>query len=167
MINPWAIVGALVLLTSVGFGGAAVGRKIERTGWQEKEIKTAQASQKTLSDAIANAQRIQLNQDATARKVVTTYENALSDLSKKYSAAVAIGKSSGLRVSRAICDASPLPTVGASTVSTDDGTADTVLLPSQLTESLYDAAKRADEATEQLRGLQEWIKAAGYYGEPP
>lgn len=164
MINPWAIVGALALLLSVAFGGAVAGRKIERSTWQEKEIKTAAAANKTLADAIANAQRIQQTQDATARKVISTYENELISVNKKYSVAV---KRGGLRVPATICPSNPLPATGASPIESDDAGAATVELPNGITENLFSEARRADELAEQLRGLQNWIKSAGYYGESP
>lgn len=40
-MNPWLIVGALLLAAATGAGGIRIGMQMERTGWQEKEIARA------------------------------------------------------------------------------------------------------------------------------
>lgn len=166
-MNPYAIIGALVLLIAVALGGAQTGRKLERSTWQAKELATAAAAQQELASAIERAQRIQTFNEAKARKASERHEQALSDLDKKYAADLAaVRRAGGLRIPRSTCDAAPAGEQGAGTGRSDAASAGTVKLPDRIEADLFTLTKRADELAEQLRALQGWVRDAGFYGEP-
>lgn len=41
-MNPWLLVGALMLAVSTGIAGFGIGKKLERQQWQERDLATAQ-----------------------------------------------------------------------------------------------------------------------------
>lgn len=163
-MNPYAIIGALVLLIAVALGGAQTGRKLERGTWQAKELKTAAAATLALSDAIDKAQRIQQFNEAKARKASEAHEQALSTLAGDYERRIAaIRRAGGLRIPAPAC-AATAGEQGAGTSGSDAASAGTVKLPDRVESDLYALTKRADELAEQLRGLQGWVKDNGFYG---
>jgi hypothetical protein len=166
VINPYAIIGGLLLLIAIAFGGAHVGRKLERSTWQAKELATAAATQKALIAEHDKYVRLQNFNEATARKATADHEQAIANLTQQYAAArAAIRAAGGLRISRAVCaDPNATATNGASTGRPDDASAATVELSDRTQADLYALVKRADELAERLRALQEWVKAAGHYG---
>jgi len=166
MMNPYLIIGGLLLLIAVAFGGAQVGRKLERTAWQQKEIATAAQNQKELNDAIQAAQRQELFNQAKARKATEDHVQAINDLNQKYAAAlIAVKSAGGLRVNRAaVCDSTTASNQGTSTSGSHETSAGTVELPQSTQASLFELVKRADELAEQLRALQGWIKDNGFDG---
>lgn len=166
MINPYAIIGGLLLLIAVAFGSAQVGRKLERTAWQAKEIATAAAAQKDLIAEHDKYVRLQNFNEATARKASANHEQAIADLTQKYDAArAAIRAAGGLRIPRAVCTDSYTATANsASAGRPDDASAATVQLPDRIESDLLALTKRADDLAERLRALQEWVRATGHYG---
>jgi hypothetical protein len=167
-MNPYPILAGLVLLIAVAFGGAHVGRKLERTSWQAKEIATAAAVKKDLIAEHDKYVRLQSFNEAKSRKATADHEQALAALNAQYDAArAAIRAAGGLRVSRAIC-ADPHATTAQAAGSSglDDTSAATVELSTRTQEDLYALVKRADELAERLRALQAWVKSSGGYGEP-
>lgn len=168
MINPYTIIGGLLLLIAVAFGGAHVGRKLERSTWQAKEIATAAAAQKDLIAEHDKYVRLQNFNQSAARKATADHEQAIADLTQKYDAArAAIRAAGGLRVSRSICaDPHATATEGTGTGRSDDASAATVQLPDRVESDLLALTKRADDLAERLRALQAWVKSAGLYGEP-
>lgn len=167
MINPYAIIGGLLLLIAVALGGMQAGRKMERATWQEKALITAEENRKALAKAHDEANQKELLNQAKARKATENHVQALNDLNQKYAHALDVVQSHGLRVSRSICDGTTATNQAASASGSNDAVSGTVELPAELATHLYAEAKRADELAEQLRGLQGWVKSAGFYGEPP
>jgi hypothetical protein len=167
MINPYAIVGGLLLAIALYFSGQHVGRKLERSTWQAKELATAAATTAELQAAQAKYIRAQSFNEATARKASADYANSLAVLTQKYDAArAAIAAAGGLRVSRSICagaDAAATQTTGAG--RPDGGAAGTVALPDETQRRLFELTAEADALADRLRALQGWIVANGMYGE--
>ncbi len=165
-MNPYTILGGVLLLIAVAFGGAHVGRKLERSAWQEKEIATAAETQKQLVDEHKKYVRLQDFNEMTARKATANHEKALSDLQSKYDAGIAaVRASGGLRVARTICldqDATTAKSTGAG--RPDEASAGTIQLPERVEGDLFALTKRADDLAEQLRALQLWVKENGHYG---
>lgn len=165
-MNPYTILGGVLLLIAVAFGGASVGRKLERQKWQEKELATAAATQDLLVAEHKKYIRLQDFNEMTARKASENHAKALSELKTKYDVSIAaVRAAGGLRISRTIClDNNAATAEAASPGRPDEASAETVKLPDRVEDDLYKLTLRADELAEQLRGLQEWVKANGLYG---
>jgi hypothetical protein len=167
-MNPYAIIGGLLLLIAVYFGGSHVGRKLERSNWQAEKIALQNAQHDALVAEMGKRGRDQKFNEAKARKATETHEKALSDLDQKYAAEIAADRrAGGLRIPANVCagkTAGAEQTAGAS--GPDDASASTVQLPDRTQADLYVLIKRADELAERLRALQAWVKASGGYGEP-
>ena len=166
-MNPYTILGAVAIVAMAAFGGAAVGRKMERSTWQAKEIAIASAAQKELMDAVASNQRAVLFNQAKERKATADHEQALNELTQKYDASIAANRAAGgLRITRAVCGDSTTATAKAPGASgLDVAPSGVVALPEATQRDLYTLTKRADELAEQLRGLESWIVSNGFYGE--
>ncbi|WP_426196209.1 hypothetical protein [Massilia sp. DWR3-1-1] len=165
-MNPYALAGGLLLAIALCLGGASVGKRLERTEWQKKEIATAAAAQAELLAAQERYVRIQKFNEATARKASSDHEKAISDLTRQYDAArAAIRAAGGLRVSRAICAG---PNDGAAAAAgaggPDGAAAGTVALPADVEAKLLQLTQEADALAERLRALQAWVRGAGLYG---
>jgi hypothetical protein len=167
-MNPYAIIGGLLLVIAVYFGGSQVGRKLERTTWQVKELATAAATQKALIAEHDKYVRLQNFNEATARKATADHEKAIANLTQQYDAArAAIRAAGGLRISRSVCsDPNATAANGAGAGGPDEASAATVQLPDRIESDLLALTKRADELAERLRALQEWVKESGHYGTP-
>lgn len=168
-MSPYAIAAGLLLVIAVYFGGSHVGRKLERSNWQAKEIATAAATQKDLIAAQDRYVRLQNFNQATARKASADHEQAIAALTAQYNAArTAIRAAGGLRVSRSIC-AGPHATAAESPGAgrPDDAGAATVALSPETERRLLDLSAEADALAERLRALQSWVKASGGYGDAP
>jgi len=164
MINPYTIIGALVLLIAAALGGLQAGRKLERSTWQAKELATAAAANLALSSAIERAQRIQTFNEAKARKASERHEQALSTLAGDYDRRIAaIRRAGGLRIPAPAC-AATAGEQGAGASGSNAASAGTVKLSDRIENDLFAMTKRADELAEQLRGLHGWIRDNGHYG---
>jgi hypothetical protein len=167
-MSPYAILGGLLLVIAAAFGGEHVGRKLERSTWQAKEIAAAAATQQALIAAQDRYVRLQKFNEATARKASADHEKAIADLTAQYDAArAAIRAAGGLRISRTVCtDPGATSANGSGSSGSDAASAATVQLPDRTQEDLYALVKRADELAERLRALQTWVRASGGYGAP-
>lgn len=166
-MNPYTILGSILLLVAVAFGGSHVGRKLEREKWQAKEIATAAAVQKDLIAEHDKYVRLQNFNQATARKASADHEQAIAALTAQYDAArAAIRAAGGLRVSRSICtDPHATAAQGAGAGRSDDASAATVALPESTEAKLLALTGEADALAERLRALQSWVRASGGYGD--
>lgn len=168
MINPYTIVGALALLIAVAFGGAQVGKKLERESWQGKENAALKAVQAELVAEVEKRQRVELFNQATARKASETHEKALATLKSEYSTELAATRAAGgLRIPARRCPAIAGTAQGPSTSGPDEAGASTEKLPDRVEEHLFALAERADQLAEQLRALQGWVIDSGHYGTKP
>lgn len=166
MINPYAIIGGLVLLIAVVLGSIQTGRKLERSTWQAKEAVTLEAARVELAAAHAKNARIQSFNEANAREASAQHEQAISDLTKNYAKARAdVRAAGGLRIPASICTSSG-STEGTGTSGFNEGSPTSVPLPDRIADNLLELTYKADQVVEQLRSLQFWVKANGHYGEP-
>lgn len=168
-MSPYALTGGLVLAIGLCLGGEHVGRKLERSTWQAKELATAGAAQRTLVAAQEKYAATLAANESTARKASADHEKAISDLTRQYDAArTAIRAAGGLRVSRAICGDQHAGTTAAAGAGGPDGAAaGTVALPAETERRLLELTQEADALAERLRALQAWVRGAGLYGPPP
>lgn len=154
-MNPYKLLGGLLLAIGLCAGGEHVGRKLERSTWQAKELATAV---KTHNEYLA----AQSANEASARKASADHEQAISDLTRQYDAArAAIRAAGGLRIPRAVCDGT---TIAASAGRPDDTTTATIALPDETQRRLLELSQEADALSERLRALQAWVHGAGLYG---
>lgn len=164
-MNPYSIVGALLLLIATAFGGAHVGRKLERERWQARELEIAQHNAVLISDAAQRAQRIQAFNEAKARKASEEHEKALSDLRARYAADLAaVRAAGGLRIPATACAGTSAAEQGASPGGPHEASPGTIKLPDRIESDLFAMTKRADDLAEQLRALQGWVRDNGFYG---
>ncbi|MDB5937557.1 MAG: hypothetical protein JWQ01_4901 [Massilia sp.] len=168
-MNPYSILAGLVLLIAVAFGGAHVGKKLEREAWQAEKIALQAAQHGALVAEMDKRGRDQKFNEAKARKATETHEKALSDLDQKYAAERdATRRAGGLRIPANVCAGKATGGEQATSAGRpDESAAATVALPERLETDLYALTKQADELAEQLRALQGWIVDNGFYGEPP
>lgn len=169
MINPYTIIGGLLLLIAVAFGGAHVGKKLERESWQKKEIALLAQAQDDLTKEFQRYERMVKFNEAKSVKAADDHAKTIQNLKTQHDATVAgIRRTGGLRLPGTVCKA---PNPGASAtpgaVESDDATAGTVRIPERVEERLFGIAEDADRLAEQLRSLQKWIRDNGLYGPPP
>jgi hypothetical protein len=167
-MKAFYILLAIVLVFGGGFvSGDHVGSNAQLVKTQAEKLATANGNIKALSEAAAQVKATVIADQAKARKATADHETALSALQQKYDVLVAQRKSAGgLRDSHGICHPAAPGTKAASTSGPDAPSTGTVQLSDGVTEHLYAMTKRADMLAEQLRGLQGWVKANGFYGDP-
>ncbi len=85
-MNPYLILGVVVACIASGFAGSKVGAKLERSEWQEKEIRQQaayQAKYKELSDAARAKEQEHVASTAKAQK---EYQDAVTKMRRVYDA---------------------------------------------------------------------------------
>ena len=166
-MNPYAILGGLVLLIAAYFGGEYRGAKIERAEWQKEKIAMEAVHKEQIkSDFRQYAADVATHQHQ-ARKASETYEKALAVQDQKHRTIVAdIRRAGGLRIpAPASCRQGPAAAgEAASAGGLDEGPAGSVRLPLEVEANLFGLAGDADKVSEQLRALQGWVRANGFYG---
>lgn len=167
-MNPYLILASLALLIAVAFGGAHVGKKLEREAWQAEKIALQATHNDALVAEIDKRGRDQKFNEAKARKATENHEKALSNLDQKYAIEIAATRrAGGLRIPANVCPAKAAGGEQTASAGRPDEGAATIQLPERVETDLYALTKRADEMAEQLRALQGWIVDNGFYGEPP
>lgn len=184
MINPYTILGGLLLLIATALGGAHFGAKLEREEWQRKEIVTLAKAADDLQKEFVRYERMVKFNEAKSVKAANDHEKIIQDLKGQHAAAVADSRrTGGLRIPRSTCTRQDSGTAAAPSAVEPDGSAasaglahagadgsvqeDTsVRLPPQLENDLFDIAEDADKLAEQLRSLQKWVRDNGLYGPP-
>jgi hypothetical protein len=159
---------AIVAVFAGGFVyGDHVGSNAQLVKTQKAELATANGNVKALSEAAAQAKSDELANQAKARKATADHEQALSALQQRYDVLVAQRRTAGgLRDPNGICHPAAPGNKAAGTSGPDAPSTGTVQLSDGVTDHLYAMTKRADQLAEQLRGLQGWVKANGFYGDP-
>jgi hypothetical protein len=166
-MNPYTILGAILLLVATAFGGISAGKKLERAEWQKEKI-VLQAQQQAQVEAQFRQfdQQVKIN-DAKARKAADTYEDAITQLTHDAAADVAaVKRAGGLRITapaRACKSTAAAESAGPS--QPDETGTETLRLPVTIEDGLFDLANDADEVSEQLRALQAWVRDNGHYGQ--
>lgn len=166
-MNPYALLGALALLIATYFGGQYHGAKLERAEWQKEKLGMEAAHKaQIVTDFKQYASDVALHQ-RTARKASEDHEKALALQDQKHSAETArIRSIGGLRIPTT-CPAKsgPAPSgQAAGAGGSDEGTTGTERLPEPIEQGLFDLVGDADKVSEQLRALQGWVRANGFYG---
>lgn len=166
-MNPYTLFGGLLLLIAAAFGGANVGKKLERQVWQKERLLMGAEHEKQIKAEFRQYATDVALQQAKARKASEDHEKALQLQDQKHRDLVAdIQRSGGLRIrAPAACRQGP-PAVGeaAGTSGLDEGPAGTIRLPADVERGLFELAGRADKMSEQLRALQGWVRDNGMYG---
>jgi hypothetical protein len=169
MPNPWIAIAAVLTCIACYFGGMHIGAKTERADWQHEKLTMQEDQRIALLEEVNKRDRDRLFNETKARKATENHEKALAEVTEKYAADVAdLKRRGGLRIPASICAARPAAAAGqaASAGRPDEGSAETVQLPERIEDGLFKLSKRADDLAEQLRALQGWIRANGFYGEP-
>lgn len=164
-MNPYAIIGGLLITIALCFSSAQVGRTLERAEWQKKEIAAEQATKKEIDRLIAKAER---DVQFFAKQKRIDDENHQTELAAVKARRVA---DAGKRVpiSPYFCAADPAREA-SSTGSTYQEVATTKFLPDAFAGDLRQLAADADEVVADLRYLVEQTKNAGCfpgYDTPP
>lgn len=134
----------------------------ERAVWQDASIKLQMKRSKEMTAEQDRHNRIE-------RETSEQYQTNLSKLVAERDAdRAAIKRLGGLRISATACNASGTGTTAESpgSIGTDASSPETIPLPQQIESGLWDITDEADEVSEQLRALQEWIIKEGLYGAP-
>lgn len=144
------------------------GRTIERAVWTEKERLRSEAEKLALVNHQETLNLIRKANDARNIQLANDHEQALATVRKAAAADdISLLDAGGLRVPRSICDA-----IGTGAETSSDGDHDaylaaTVQLPHETEQFLKSEADRADEIVETARECQNWVRAQGFYGDPP
>lgn len=138
----------------------SLGKRVERETWQAKEnVRLSDTAKLAIKAAEDNA-RIQQENEAKARKVTASHENELTAIRTEYKR-----NTDRLRLPSSICRNITV-TAEATSASGSDGTPSaSVVLPEEIGRNLRDAAKEADEVTARARGLQDFSRDNGFYGD--
>lgn len=161
MINPWMILGVLVLVICAAYGGYKHGTKIERAAWMERENKEL---------AAANAKILKMTKEA--RDAEQAHASAVNKISTDLQGKADAAKSEVERLkSNSRAGTFRLRDPAAGKDSCGSGTAETGASPGErdgqkgavisgaATEFLLQLAGEADEITVQLGACQEIIRA--------
>lgn len=184
MINPYAIIGALLLLIVTALGGAHIGKKLEREKWQAEKIQMQAEHTKAIEAEFDRYARMVKFNDAKARKASEDHAKELDAQKTAHVATVARTRAAGgLRIDRAACAAKDAATSQGSGTGRPDGSAagaepppgspdrnlqaevGSIRLPTEVENDLFDLVEDADKLATQLRNLQKWVRDNGHYGQ--
>jgi hypothetical protein len=156
MINPYAIIGALLVLIGTAFGGMHIGKTMEREVWLAKEKKTTELVLAERDRLIAKNESDRQAYIKQAKQASDDHEKELEAINTEHAAVVAVR----VRVpSTFLRPANPAgKDAGAGTVGPD--TAGAQFLPEAFTGTLRQLAADADKAVADLRQLETAAKAA-------
>ncbi len=183
-MNPYTIIGALLLLIATALGGAHIGKKLERQEWQNKKIVSLEKYNADLATEFNRYDRMVKFNEAQARKASADYAKALAAQEATHDEVVARKRAAGgLRIDRATCATKDAATTEGPSASRPDGSGSraslfpesadrhlpeevaTIRLPTDVENDLFDLAEDADKLATQLRMLQKWVKDNGHYGQ--
>lgn len=156
-MNPYLILGIVLACLASAFGGVHVGKKLERTDWQEKEIRQQaeyQATYKRLTDSAREKERQHVEQTAQAQK---EYQDALTKQRRLYDAENARLRDGSivLRVPVTTTCGSTSPEAGSDpSRSTGRATAE---LSGEIAEAIGRFGSEVDEVVHQLKLCQSII----------
>jgi len=159
-MNPYAIIAALVGAIALSIAAFVGGVKYEKGIVAKRDLVAAQEQSKAIVSVMEKNDAERLANEAKARKVTKNHAAELETIRAAYAAPIG-----GLRITANAC-ASLTPASGpAPSASRPDGNPPaTVAIPADVERRLFDLARQADEVTAVARGLQEWVKANGFYG---
>lgn len=167
MLNPWALFGGLLILIATAFGGAHVGKKLEREAWQAERLQlVAKQSADTAKKAREYADDI-ADQRTKERKAAQSYETALDSLDKAYRVRIADSdRRGGLRIAvpKSQCAGPAKAGEAAGPQLADEEATTLVRLPGDVERNLFALAASADKVVAQCQALQDWVIDNGLYG---
>lgn len=158
MINPYVIIGGLLLLIATAFGGEHVGRTMERTVWLTAAKKAADAAQVEQNRLIAKneSDRQAYIQDA---KIASDYhEKEIADINRQH--AIDIKR---VRVTGPFLHTVTTPGQSASPGNAGQAATTAEFLPDAFVSNLRQLAADADTAVADLRQLETDAKTAGCF----
>ena len=160
-MNPYGIIVVLLAFIGVGVGGMLEGEKIERGKWAAEKIAMQQAADQKYAQLLVARDTAKLQSEAVARAAAKEYEDEKVKLAGDYAANIVALR---VHVNPGTVCGSPSPGTQATGAGQPDG-GPTVQLPDDVATGLYALAERADETAAQLRALQDWVRANGFYGQ--
>lgn len=178
-MNPYAIVGGLLLLIATWFGGQYQGGKIADAknaivvqGLKDSAAKRELNLQKGYTEALATELQVREDERKSAQKitdkVILDHEKAITKLKQEAAAIIAAKRAAGgLRISAASCaTVEAIATKGEATGTgqLDGEAAGTIRLPERIESDLFQLMTEADAVVEGCRSLQNWVRANGFYG---
>lgn len=167
MLNPYSILAGLLLVIAAYFGGAHFGAKVERAGWQKEKLAMQAEHEKQVKAEFHQYAEDVATHQRTARKASDNYDKALAAQAQTHRTVVAdIRRTGGLRIpTPAACRQGPATAREApGAIGLDEGTAVSIRLPLEIEANLFGLVGDADKVSEQLRALQGWVRANGFYG---
>lgn len=152
-----------------GYGhhaGSESGRDAERALWLKQEGARKDAMIAAVAADTASRAAIQAKQNQTNVKVSTAHENEIEQgRTGAIADRAAADRAGGLRIpapARRDCHAPT--TQAANAVELDEEAAPTVRLPREVEDDLWAAYEEADALSAQIRAMQDWALANGFYG---
>lgn len=168
-IDPRVWIGLLVgIVLLVAFGWLRAHYIAEGAAPAEKALVDYKAQVKAASDAVVAAAEkhnveVKAAQDAHNIQVENDHAQAVTKITaERDDARSRVNTAGGLRIKGAICNFGAIGTQAGSPAGDYDAATGTVLLPQSLTDDLLDRASQADQLSEQVRALEEWITLNGF-----
>lgn len=161
-MNPYAIIAGLAVAIGLTLGGVQVGRKLERTAWQAKEIKILAAAGAARDKSVVDNEALRRSYAAEMRVASENHANEIAALNARHAA----DQSKRVRVPAAFCQpASTANTAsqGASTRGVEQTPADAWFLPDAFAGDLRRLVHDADVQLADYRQLVVATKAAGCF----
>lgn len=167
-MNRALAITVALLLTFIGtfYFGHSVGASGERAAWMQEKQDMLEARATAVATLVNKYDAERITNERKAREATAAHDKALSDLDHQYAADLAaVRRAGGLRIpAPAACRPAAATGEAAGAGRPDEAGAATVELPERTQERLFDLSRRADQLAEQLRALQAWVRANGFYG---
>ena len=171
-MNPYAIIGGILLLIAVAFGsyhkGDANGDARVQAKWNTSKLAQSEANNKVILAAVAANEAAHQTDIKQTQKVIANYETTIDIKNAAITAERNAAKR--LRLDRAAVCLEPAATSQAASAKpiNDTREAATIDLPKEVERRLLDSAEDADREVARLQakvtGLQDWIRSNGFYG---
>lgn len=164
MLNPWLILGALVIwISSLGVVGVwqhKAGSAGERTVWETREAKINADTANAIAAQSKLVADLEHKRAQDINNVAADYEDQLKGKQNALNAARAAAKSTGLFVHGAACPA-PIAS-GVSGAAAGSGVSDgpkDIRLPAETSDFLLGLASESDTVVAQLTACQQIVAA--------
>lgn len=163
-----AALAAGLAIAAAFYFGTDYGHSKAQVKQAARESAIEKAWREALVTEVHKRHSARLTDERKAREATAAHEKALKVLDQTHAADVAaIRRAGGLRIPAPAC---PRPAAAGGEAAgpgrLDEGATASVELPERTQERLYALTLRAGQLTEQLIGLQAWVRANGFYGEP-
>lgn len=160
-MNPYAIIAGLVVSIGLTLGGVQVGRKLERSAWQAKEIQTLAANAEARNKLIATNEALRQKYAADMRVASEAHSQEIDAINTRHAADL----SKRVRVPASFCTsrATDPKGQGASAGSAEQDPAADQFLPDAFASDLRQLAADADEQVADLRQLVTATRSAGCF----